>query len=138
MGKWYEIAAFPQRFQRDCFATTAEYSLNENGTVRVVNQCNKGSVDGPWSRATGVAWVVNHETNAELKVRFFWPFKGDYWILELGQNYEYAVVGSPNRKYLWILSREKTLDEATYQMLVERISAQGFDISRLRRTVHAE
>jgi apolipoprotein D and lipocalin family protein len=84
--------------------------------------------------ARGKAWVVDKSTNAKLKVSFFWPFRGDYWIIELGKDYEYAVVSSPNRKYLWILSRTPKMDEALYARIVEGLRERGFDVSLLQRT----
>lgn len=134
-GLWYEIAAFPQRFQRGCTATTATYALREDGELDVVNRCRKGSPDGPEDVATARARIASEETNAKLKVNFFGPFWGDYWIIDLGPDYEYAVVGHPSRDYLWILSRTPTLPEATYRSIVERLAAQGYETDRLVRTV---
>ena len=89
LGTWYEIARFPHRFQKGCFATQATYSLLEEGRIGVLNQCRKGGLEGDLSTAKGKAWVVDRETNAKLKVRFFWPFSGDYWII-VGDNREGA------------------------------------------------
>jgi apolipoprotein D and lipocalin family protein len=131
MGKWFEIAAFPQRFQKGCHCTTAEYELMAKGYVQVVNTCRRGGADGKVSRAKGKAWVVPGSGNARLKVQFFWPFKGNYWIIDLAEDYSYAVVGDPTRKYLWILSRTARMDPALYAEIVARAAAQGFDTSRL-------
>lgn len=120
LGLWYEIASLPQWFQRDCFRVTAEYQLREDGDLSVLNRCNKGSLDGKISEAHGKAWSVD-PSNSKLKVQFFWPFRGDYWIIELGENYEYAVVGNPTRKYLWILSRTPTMEDSVYDKLIDRI-----------------
>ena len=133
-GTWYEIASYPNRFQKDCVATKATYSLLPDGKVRVRNECRRGSLQAEWDSAEGTAWVVDPATNAKLKVRFFWPFRGDYWILELGRDYEYAVVGTPSREYLWVLSRAPTMDEALYGRILETVRRLGFDPSRLRRT----
>jgi apolipoprotein D and lipocalin family protein len=136
LGRWYEIASFPQRFQRGCVATTATYSRREDGRIRVVNACREGALDGPLRRIEGVAWVADPgKSRARLKVRFFWPFSGDYWIIELDPEYRYAVVGHPSREFLWILSRTPTLDAEIYAMLLERIAARGFDVDRLERTL---
>ena len=102
MGTWYEIARFPHRFQEGCVATKATYALREDGKVDVLNECRTESMDGPVRTAKGTATVLDKKSNAKLKVTFFWPFYGDYWIIDLGENYEYAVVGHPGRKYLWI------------------------------------
>lgn len=136
VGKWYEISSFPQRFQKGCHCTTAEYSLSDKGYVVVENKCNKGSVNGKLSSIKGKAFVEPHSGNAKLKVQFFWPFKGKYWIIDLDKDYRYAVVGHPNRKYLWILSRTPQLDPAIYQEILSRVKSKGFDVSNLQRTVH--
>ncbi|MBK6849084.1 MAG: lipocalin family protein [Proteobacteria bacterium] len=121
LGTWYEIANFPQRFQRGCTATMATYTLRADGDLEVLNRCRKGSLDGKEKSALGRARVVDSTTNAKLEVSFFRPFWGDYWIIDLGADYEHAVVGHPGRDYLWILARQPTLAEATYQGIVERL-----------------
>lgn len=133
MGKWYEIASFPQSFQKGCSCTTAEYELMDNGKVRVINSCE---VPDKTERkvSEGKAWVTDKETNAKLKVQFFWPFSGKYWIIDLADDYSYAVVGHPNRKYLWILSRTPQMDKSTYDAIVNRVQQKGFDISNLNIT----
>ncbi len=135
-GTWYEIASFPQWFQRGCTATTATYSLRDDGKIGVLNQCRKGGPDGKLSKAEGWARVVDPSTNAKLEVTFFWPFFGDYWITDLGKDYEYAVVGHPGRDYLWILSRTPAMSAEELRPLLERAAQQGFDLSRLRYTRH--
>jgi apolipoprotein D and lipocalin family protein len=135
-GKWYEIASFPQRFQRGCHCTTAEYTLSEKNYVVVENRCNKDSIDGPESYIKGKAFVVKNTGNAKLKVQFFWPFRGKYWIIDLAEDYSYAVVGHPNRKYLWILSRSAQMDSDIYNDIVRRTEAKGFDVGKLEMTVH--
>ena len=135
LGRWYEIASLPQFFQRGCVATTAEYTRRPDGRIRVVNECRDGSLDGELRRAEGVAWVADPgRSDARLVVQFFWPFRGDYWILELDPDYRYAVVGNPSREYLWILSRTPTLDPALYEALLTRIVARGYALARLTRT----
>jgi apolipoprotein D and lipocalin family protein len=135
VGRWYEIASLPQRFQRGCVATTANYTRLDDGRIRVENECRDGSFDGEIRRAEGVAWLKDpNGTPAKLKVQFFWPFRGDYWIIELDPDYRYAVVGHPSRDYLWILSRSRTMDPALYETLLARIAAHGYDLERLNRT----
>lgn len=136
LGTWYEIAAFPQRFQRGCTATTATYALRGDGDIDVVNRCRKDSPDGPEKVARGRARVVDRSTNAKLEVSFFRPFWGDYWIVELGDDYGHAVVGHPSRDYLWILAREPEMSPALYASILDRLSAQGYETGRLVRTVH--
>jgi apolipoprotein D and lipocalin family protein len=135
LGTWYEIAAFPQRFQKGCTATTATYSLREDGEIDVVNRCRDGTPEGPEKVARGRARIVDRATNARLEVSFFRPFWGDYWIIDLSEDYSYAVVGHPGRDYLWILARKPTMAEATYQSIVTRLQAQGYETSRLVRTL---
>lgn len=134
MGRWYEIASFPQSFQKGCSCTVAEYKLLENGKVSVTNSCN---IDGKMKVANGKAWVTDKSTNAKLKVSFFWPFSGKYWIIDLADDYSYAVVGHPNRKYLWILSRTPQMDKQQYEGILERIRAKGFDTTQLQVTVQS-
>ena len=134
MGVWYEIAAFPQRFQKGCYCSTAEYEMTDKGDVRVVNSCRKDGPEGKVKVAKGKAFVVEGSGNAKLRVQFFWPFRGDYWIIDLGKDYEYAVVSAPSRKYLWILARTPVMDEVLYQEILARVKDKGFDIGRLKRT----
>jgi len=134
-GTWYEIATIPQRFQKDCVAVTATYTLREDGKITVVNKCRKKTLDGAAKSVAGKAWVVDKKTNAKLKVQFFWPFRGDYWIIELDPAYQYAVVGHPNRNYLWILSRSPQMAESLYQELMQRIATKGYDLSRVKKTL---
>lgn len=134
LGKWYDIASYPQWFQKGCTATTAEYSLKENGEIKVVNSCRKNTLDGKKKVSVGRAQVVDKTTNAKLRVSFFGPFWGNYWILDLGENYEYAVVGDASRDYLWILSRTPQMEQAVYQGILDRLKAQGYELERLRIT----
>jgi apolipoprotein D and lipocalin family protein len=133
-GKWYEIASFPQRFQKGCTSTTATYTLTDKNYVVVENSCYKDSVDGKESSVQGKAFVEANSGNAKLKVQFFWPFKGKYWIIDLADDYSYALVGHPNRKYLWILSRTAKMDENIYQQIISRIKEKGFDLTKIKRT----
>lgn len=135
LGTWYEIANFPQSFQRGCTATTATYILRDDGDIDVLNGCRKGSLAGEAKSALGRARVVDRITNAKLEVSFFRPFWGDYWIINLADDYSYAVVGHPGRDYLWILARTPTMPEATYQNIVARLQVQGYETSRLVRTL---
>jgi apolipoprotein D and lipocalin family protein len=137
MGTWYEIASYPMRFQKGCTATTANYTLKPDGTVEVLNRCCRDSLSGKVTVARGRAKVVDKATNAKLKVSFFWPFWGDYWIIDLGKDYEYAVIGHPGRTYLWILSRTPHMAPDVYDGIVERLRRQGYDPARLQRTLQA-
>lgn len=135
-GKWYEIASFPQRFQKNCHCTTAEYTITDKNYVLVENRCNKDSVTGKLASIQGKAFVVKNSGNAKLLVQFFWPFKGKYWIIDLADDYSYSVVGHPNKKYLWILSRTQKMNEQTYLQILSRLKEKGFDISKLQITKH--
>jgi apolipoprotein D and lipocalin family protein len=112
-------------------ASKATYTLRDDGKITVLNQCHDKSLSGPLRKVKGKAWVVDKKTNAKLKVSFFWPFSGDYWIIELGNDYEYAVIGHPERKYLWILSRTKTMKDDLYESILSRLRAAGYDTSKL-------
>ncbi len=138
MGRWYEIASYPAWFQRGCTATTADYRLRADGKIEVINRCRKHTLDGPPKQSEGVAEIVDTQTNAKLKVWFFWPFKGNYWIIDLAEDYAWVVVGEPRRKYLWILSRTPTLDEASYQAILSHLPARGYDPTRLQRTLQPQ
>jgi apolipoprotein D and lipocalin family protein len=138
LGRWYEIASYPMFFQRGCTATTADYSLREDGLIKVINSCRKGTLDGKLKQAKGKAKVVDTETNAKLKVSFFGPFWGDYWIIDLDPDYQWAVVGGPKRKYLWILSRTPQMDEALYEEIIGRLPAKGYDPKHLNRTTQPQ
>lgn len=137
-GRWYEVARFPNKFQAECAGeTTADYELLPNGQMRVVNACRRA--DGEITRAEGRARVARADgPTSMLKVRFapgflaFLPMVwGNYWILDLTEDYRAALVGEPDRAYLWILSRTPQLDQPTYQGMVASAAAQGFDVTRL-------
>ena len=132
LGKWYEIAHLPDKFQEVCDETTATYTLSKDGSISVLNQSIK---NGKMRQAKGKAKVVDKNSNAKLKVTFFWPFYGDYWILKLGDNYDYSIVGTPNRKYLWILSRPPQMDDKLYSQLIEYAKSKGFDVNKLIKTL---
>jgi apolipoprotein D and lipocalin family protein len=136
MGTWYEIANYPHPFQEGCTATTADYSLRDDGRVDVLNRCRQGGLDGELDEARGIARVVDTQSNAKLEVSFFRPFWGDYWIIELAEDYRYAVVGHPGRDYLWILSRSPTMAADDYQGILQRLeSTHRYDTSRLVETL---
>ncbi|MGK0367477.1 MAG: apolipoprotein D and lipocalin family protein [Thermoproteota archaeon] len=142
LGKWFEIARFEQRFQKDCEAVTAEYSLRRDGDLKVLNSCRQDSINGELKQSTGRAWIKDKKTNAKLRVQFFLKnikiklLSGKYWVLALGENYEYSVVGDPSRKYLWILSRTPKMDSGLYDELVAIARGKGFEVKNLRVTKH--
>ena len=133
LGKWYEIARFPNRFERDCEGVTAEYAMRDDGKIRVLNTCRKGSPDGPVETAEGVATV---DGPGRLKVTFVpWlPFaKGDYWVLHVDAAYSFAVVGEPKGNTGWILARAPQMAQGDYDKAIAVLQAAGYDTSRLRR-----
>lgn len=140
MGVWYEIAKFPNDFQKQCVGdTTATYQLQDDGRVQVVNRCR--IADGKTDVADGVARQLGGATSPRLKVRFapaflsFIPMVwGDYWVIDLDDKYQLSAVSEPKREYLWILSRTPQVDAAEYEALLARLTAQGLDVSRLVRT----
>lgn len=133
LGRWYEIARYPHFFERGCAGVTADYSLREDGNIRVVNTCLQGGLDGPVKDIEGYAWVVDKQTNAKLKVRFFWPFYGSYWILEVADDYSWAVVGHPSRSYFWILSRTPQMDAEAYESILSKMPGWGYKPEKLVR-----
>lgn len=133
LGTWYEIARLPHRFEKNCKNVSANYTLKENGDIKVINSCTKIDTNKK-SSATGIAYSTN-KSNNKLKVSFFRPFYGDYWILILDKNYEYAVVGSPSREYLWILSRTKKIKKELYNKLLFQINKLDFDTKNLIKTI---
>jgi apolipoprotein D and lipocalin family protein len=134
-GTWHEVARFPNSFQdrpgRECRATTATYTARPDGTIGVVNRCQ--DLRGEEQVATGSAYAVDGSGNAKLRVTFFWPFYGDYWVIGLDPDYRWAVVGAPGRNFLWVLSRTAAMSEADYAVAVAIARAQGFEVARLRR-----
>ncbi|MFD2513014.1 lipocalin family protein [Pontibacter locisalis] len=132
-GRWYEIAALPQRYEKGCHCVYAEYTQNPEGYVEVFNYCRKGGPEGKEESVKGKAFPVEGSNNSKLKVQFFWPFRGDYWILELDPDYQHVLVGSPDRESLWILSRTPTLDDAVYNLMVQQAKSKGFPVEQLEK-----
>ena len=140
MGTWHEVAKYPNWFQRKCASSTqATYSLQANGRVQVFNRCKTDK--GEWIDALGEARQIGGPTSAQLQVRFapewlsFIPLVwGDYWIFDLDPDYQWVLVSDPKREYLWVLSRSPQISADTYQSLLHKLSAQGFDLKRLERT----
>ena len=133
MGTWYEIARFPHSFEKGLVGVTATYNLKKNGKVEVLNQGYKDSLSGKLKKAKGFAKIPNPNEPGRLMVYFFWPFGGEYLILDLDENYQYVLVGSSSLKYLWILSRKPQMDELVYNKLVEKARDLGFDVSKLSK-----
>ncbi|WP_435416942.1 lipocalin family protein [Parerythrobacter aurantius] len=139
LGSWYEYGRYEAPFQKGCEGVTAEYSLREDNRIRVVNSCYQDSLDGEFRQSTGKAKVVEGSDGAKLKVSFFGPFYGDYWVLDRGEpdasgQYPWSIVGEPSGRYLWMLTREARPDAATRALLEQRVKAMGYDWSLVRLT----
>jgi apolipoprotein D and lipocalin family protein len=140
-GLWYEIAHIPNRFQRDCvLGTTARYALRDDGKIDVINQCYREN--GKRKRAKGLARIVEGSSNSQLEVSFFKllffrPVWGDYWILGLDSDYRWAVIGTPDRKYGWILSREPALEPSDREQIERILREQGYDPESFKPTAHS-
>jgi len=133
VGEWFEIAHTANWFEKKCTGdTTATYKTLPDGRIEVLNACRQS--DGTMTESKGTAKVADTQTNAKLKVTFFWPFSGNYWVIDLAPDYSYAIVGEPGRKYLWILSRSAHMDDAVYAAIIERIRAKGYDPGKLIKT----
>lgn len=130
VGRWYEIARYDHSFERDCTAVTATYSKNPDGTIKVVNACRKGALNGPEDIAEGSATAQN-ATNTKLSVTFFWPFAGDYWVIGLAEDYSWALVGEPSGRYLWILARTPQIDPTLRADLIAKLQAKGYNTNAL-------
>ncbi|WOH01127.1 hypothetical protein DCAR_0520508 [Daucus carota subsp. sativus] len=144
MGRWYEIASFPSRFQPKNGANTrATYTLRDDGIVNVLNETWS---DGKRGFIEGSAYKADPNSDeAKLKVKFWvppflpiFPVVGDYWVLHIDEDYQYALIGQPSLKYLWILCRQPHLDEGIYNMLVEKAKEEGYDVSKLHKTAHTD
>lgn len=135
LGDWYEVALIPNRFQKSCVLDTrANYSL-EGEDVRVHNRCMRS--DGEIEEASGIAKIVQDSGNAKLRVSFFRPFYGDYWILALDEDYQWVLVGEPGRKYGWILSRSPHLNESIVQQLLDKAASLGYQRSAFKPSPHS-
>lgn len=132
-GTWYEIARLPNSFERKLKCISATYTLRDDGKITVLNKGQYITDPHKTNTAKGVAWIPDKNSPAKLKVQFFWPFSGDYWIMYLDKEYLYVLVGDPSLKYLWILAREKKMDETTYKMLLQKAIDNGYDVKPIIR-----
>ena len=130
-GTWYEIARLPIYFEKKLKCVTATYTLRDDGKITVLNKGHYITNPQKSTSSQGVAWIPDKNSTAKLKVQFFWPFSGDYWILYLDNDYSYVLVGDPSHKYLWILAREKEMDEITYRMLLQKAVDNGYDVKQI-------
>lgn len=132
LGTWYEIARYDHRFERGLVGVTANYSMGDDGKIKVINSGYRDSLTGTYSEATGKAKIPDPVNEpAKLRVSFFWIFYGDYFVLELEENYKWAIVGSRSDKYLWILSRSPQMENTVYQECLEKLRKRGYNTSKL-------
>lgn len=133
-GKWYEIARLPNNFEKGLVCVTAEYKLRDDGKITVINAGRKEGDPEQLKSIRGKAWVPDPSEPGRLKVQFFWPFAAGYYIFHLDrENYQYALVGTPSRKFFWILAREPKMEEELYHELVEVARLNGFDADKIVR-----
>lgn len=134
-GTWYEVARLPNSFEKGLVGVTATYTLRKDGKINVLNKGRKNTLDGIEKKAKAKAKIPDENEPGKLKVYFFPFIGGDYWIIDLDEeNYQYAMVGSPSKKYLWILSRNKILKKEIYDTLLKKAENYGYDISKLYMT----
>lgn len=131
-GTWYEIAKLPNSFERGLTCVKAKYTPLANGKIEVINSGKKLS-DGTWKEITGKAKVPDKAYPGRLKVTFFWPFAGDYYVIDLADDYSYSLVGNPGRDYLWILSRTPQIPEVIYTQLLEKAKSHGFPVDKVEK-----
>lgn len=131
LGRWYEIARLPNRFEKNCEGVTADYGRRDDDYLSVTNTCRTGAPDGPVKVAKGRVRLVDEAVTAKLEVSFFGPFWGDYWILDLAPDYSLSIVGEPSGRYLWVLSRTPTISNQTRETTLRTLKAFGYDIEAL-------
>lgn len=131
LGTWYEIARFPHSFERNLVGVTATYGMKKNGKISVLNQGYKKSLDGKKSTAKAFAKIPDANEPGRLKVYFFWPFGADYLILDLDNDYQWALVGSSSPNFLWILSRTPQMPQNEYERIVAKAKELGYNVDKL-------
>jgi len=130
LGKWYEIARLDHSFERGLNQVSADYSLRDDGGLKVVNRGYKAATS-EWKESVGKAYFVGQNDVGYLKVSFFGPFYGSYIVFDLDQDYQHSMISGPDKSYLWILSRTPKMDDATKKRLVAKAQALGFDTAKL-------
>lgn len=134
LGRWYELARYENSFEKGCEGVTADYSLRSDGKIKVLNSCREGSPTGRLRSSEGKAKIVEGSRNAKLKVSFFGPFYGNYWVLDRANDYSWSIVGEPSGKYLWVLHRKPKISEVERAGLYQRVRELGYDLNLLRET----
>ncbi len=134
LGRWFEIARYDMFFERGCVAVTSTYTRIDEADLKVVNRCVKDKLDGPVKNVEGKSWAPDPQKEpGKLKIQFFWPFSGDFWVLDVAPDYSWALVGNGKKSSAWIFSRTSTLPEPLYLALVARLKARGYDPAKLLR-----
>jgi apolipoprotein D and lipocalin family protein len=133
MGKWYVIANIPTFIEKGAHNATESYDLEKDGSIAITFRFNKKSSDGPVVEYHPKAFVHDTKSNAEWRVQFLWPFLADYLVIDLADDYSFTVIGVPSRGYLWIMARSSKMDSKTYETVIARIAAQGYDISKIQK-----
>ena len=131
LGKWYEVARYDHVFERGLVGTTAEYSLRDDGKIKVLNSGYMNTLDGSYQESVGKAKPNSNGKPGQLQVSFFGPFYGNYYILDLAPDYSYSVVGSSSPKYLWILSRTPHLSSEVLSKILSNLQKRGYDTTKL-------
>jgi apolipoprotein D and lipocalin family protein len=130
-GVWYEIAHNPWFPENNCFSMIADYKLLENNEIEVTNICRKYGFDGEISKITGKAWLVDPTIKSKWEVQFIWPFTLDYWVIDLQEDYKYAVIGEPDKENIWILSRKPIMKKSLLVKIIKKTEMKGYDLSNL-------
>ncbi|MFC1556923.1 lipocalin family protein [candidate division KSB1 bacterium] len=134
MGDWYVVANIPTFIEKNAVNAVESYSLREDGDVNITFTFRDKTPDGEKKKHTARGFIHNKETKAEWRVQFFWPLKFAYKVIDLHPDYTYTVIGVPNRKYVWIMSRTPKIDESTYTKIVERLVAEyGYDMDKIKK-----
>lgn len=133
MGDWHVFSHMPYSLEKGKVGTIDRYTMRKDGKIDNAFLFRKKSLDAPLKQWKALAWVHDTRTNAEWRVQFIWPFRVPYLVIDLDKNYEWAVVGHPKRKLGWVLTRKTSLDEATYQAILKRMAAQGYDIGKMEK-----
>ena len=133
MGDWYVIGHIPNALERGKVGTLDRYRLRADGKIDNSYLFRKGSLDAPLEEWKGIAWVKNHQTNAEWRVQFLWPFRVPFLVVELDPDYQWAAIGYPDRKLGWVLSRSPVMSDATYQHVLSRLEAKGYDVTKFAK-----
>lgn len=137
MGDWYVIGLIPNRIEKTAHDSLESYALRPDGKIAITYTFNKGSFEGKEKTLNMVGRVVNTETNAEWRVRPFWPLSLQYLVTDLANDYRYTVIGHPSRNYVWIMARDTAVSEEDWQKILARLADQGFDLDRILKVPHA-